>query len=171
MPKSPLISQIVAMTENRVIGRDNAMPWHLPADLAHFKQTTLGKPIVMGRKAHEAIGRPLPGRRNIVMTRNPDYAAAGCDVAHSAEQALAAAGDVEEVAIIGGEDIYRLFLPMTDRIHLTLIHTELEGDTWFPSLDERHWRVAEERERPADDKNPYRMTFRRLERIRNAPMG
>jgi dihydrofolate reductase len=165
MPKTPLISQIVAMTENRVIGRDNAMPWHLPADLAHFKQTTLGKPIVMGRKAHEAIGRPLPGRRNIVMTRNPDYAAAGCDVVHSAEQALAAAGDVGEVAIIGGEDIYRLFLPVTNLIHLTLIHAELEGDTWFPALDEGAWRIVEEQERPADARNPYRMTFQRLERI------
>lgn len=166
MPKPPLISQIVAMTENRVIGRDNAMPWHLPADLAHFKQTTLGKPIVMGRKAHEAIGRPLPGRRNIVMTRNPEYSAAGCEVVHSAEQALAAAGETEEIAIIGGEDIYRLFLPMTDLIHLTLIHTELEGDTWFPALDERDWRIVEEQERPADDKNPYRITFQRLERKR-----
>lgn len=152
------------MCENRVIGLDNDMPWHLPADLAHFKQTTMGKPIVMGRKAHEAIGRPLPGRHNIVMSRNPEYRATGCDVVHSVEQAIAAAGAVEEVAVIGGEDIYRLFLPMTNLIHLTLIHAQIEGDTWFPELDMDTWQIVTQRERPADAKNPYAMTFQRLER-------
>lgn len=169
MPKRPLIIQVAAMTENRVIGRDNDMPWHLPADLAHFKQTTLGKPIIMGRKAHEAIGRPLPGRHNIVMTRNQAYTADGCTVVHSAEQAIEAAGSVTEIAVIGGEDIYRLFLPITDLIHLTLIHAEIEGDTWFPELDVHNWRLAEARERPADENNPYRMTFQRLERKQANP--
>src|SRR5690625_3899390 len=165
MSKRPLITQVVAMTETRVIGRDNDLPWHLPADLAHFKQTTLGKPIIMGRKAHEAIGRPLPERHNIVMTRNQAYTADGCTVVHSAEQAIEAAGSVAEIAVIGGEDIYRLFLPITDLIHLTLLHAEIEGDTWFPELDEHNWRLAEARERPADENNPYQMTFQRLERI------
>ncbi|HEX5513016.1 MAG TPA: dihydrofolate reductase [Gammaproteobacteria bacterium] len=160
----PLISQVVAMAENRVIGRDNALPWHLPADLAHFKRVTMGKPIVMGRKAFEAIGRPLPGRHNIVMTRNPNYTAPGCSVVHSREQAIAAAGAVEEIAVIGGEDIYRLFLPITDLIHLTVVHAEIDGDTWYPALDETAWRTASQDERPADDKNPYRMTFTQLRR-------
>lgn len=161
----PLISQVVAMAENRVIGRDNDLPWHLPADLAHFKQTTLGKPIVMGRKAHEAIGRPLPGRQNIVLTRNLDYSAAGCTVVHSMEQAIAAAGAVEEIAVIGGEDIYRLFLPITDLIHLTIVHADIAGDTWFPELSEAEWRTLEQRERPADERNPYRMSFLQLQRV------
>jgi dihydrofolate reductase len=164
MSSMPLISQVVAMAENRVIGRDNALPWHLPADLAHFKRVTMGKPIVMGRKAFEAIGRPLPGRHNIVMTRNPSYTASGCSVVHSLEQAIAAAGAVEEIAVIGGEDIYQLFLPITDLIHLTVVHTELDGDTWYPALDESAWRTISQDERPADDKNPYRMTFTQLRR-------
>lgn len=161
----PLITQVVAMAENRVIGRDNALPWHLPADLAHFKHVTMGKPIVMGRKAFEAIGRPLPGRHNIVMTRNPNYTAAGCSVVHSLEQALAAAGAVEEIAVIGGEDIYRLFLPITDLIHLTVVHAEIDGDTWYPPLDQSAWRTVEQHERPADAKNPHRMTFMQLRRV------
>lgn len=161
----PLITQVVAMAENRVIGRDNALPWHLPADLAHFKKVTLGKPIIMGRKAHESIGRPLPGRHNIVMSRNPAYVAAGCTVVHSLEKAIAAAGDVEEIAVIGGEEIYRLFLPITDRIHLTIVHAELEGDTRFPPLSEADWRTVERIERPADERNPYALTFLELQRV------
>lgn len=160
----PRISQVVAMAENRVIGRDNALPWHLPADLAHFKRVTLGKPIIMGRKAHEAIGRPLPGRHNIVMTRNRAYRAEGCTVVHSVEEAVAAAGPVEEIAVIGGEEIYRQFLPWTDLIHLTIVHAAIEGDTWFPNIDEAGWRTVESQERPADDRNRYRMTFLLLQR-------
>jgi dihydrofolate reductase len=161
----PLISQVVAMAENRVIGRDNALPWHLPADLAHFKQVTLGKPIIMGRKAHEAIGRPLPGRHNIVMSRNTGYQAEGCTVVHSLEAAIAAAGLVDEIAVIGGEDIYRLFLPITDLIHLTMVHADIDGDTWYPPLDESAWRTTEQRARAADERNPYRMTFLQLQRV------
>lgn len=160
----PLISQVVAMAENRVIGRDNQLPWHLPADLAHFKRVTMDKPIVMGRKAHEAIGRPLPGRHNIVMTRNPAYQAPGCTVVQSADAAIAAAGDVEEIAVIGGEEIYRLFLPRTDLIHLTIVHAAIDGDTWFPPLDDSEWRTVSQQQRQADDRNPYRMTFLTLER-------
>jgi dihydrofolate reductase len=159
MPHPSRISQVVAMAENRVIGRDNRLPWHLPADLAHFKRVTMGKPIVMGRKAFEAIGRPLPGRHNIVMTRNPAYRAGGCTVVHSATEALAAAGEAEEVAVIGGEEIYRQFLPRTDRIHLTIVHAEIPGDTWFPPLDDGYWRTLERHERPADERNPHAMTF------------
>lgn len=153
------------MAENRVIGRDNDLPWRLPADLAHFKQVTMGKPIIMGRKAHESIGRPLPGRHNIIMTRNPAYTAAGCTVTHSLEQALAAAGAADEIAIIGGEDIYRLFLPITELIHLTLVHADIEGDTWYPVLADADWHTVTQREHPADANNPYRMTFKQLRRI------
>lgn len=160
----PLISQVVAMAENRVIGRDNQLPWHLPADLAHFKRMTMGKPIVMGRKAYQAIGRPLPGRHNIVMTRNPAFVADGCTVVGSPAAALAAAGEVDEVAVIGGEEIYRLFLPQTDRIHLTIVHAEIAGDTWFPPLDMTQWDTSERIERDADERNPYRMTFLTLDR-------
>lgn len=161
----PRITQVVAMAENRVIGRDNALPWHLPADLAHFKRLTMGKPIVMGRKAFEAIGRPLPGRHNIVLTRNRGYAAEGCTVVHTLDEAIVAAGDVEEVAVIGGEQIYRQFLPRADRIHLTVVHAEVDGDTWFPPLEEGAWRTVGREFRPADDKNPYAMSFLQLERI------
>jgi len=155
---------IAAMTENRVIGRDNGMPWHIPADLAHFKRLTLGKPVVMGRKVFESLGRrPLPERHNIVLSRDPAYDAPGCTRVTDPEAALAAAGDAPEVMIIGGEQIYRLFLPRAERIYLTLIHTRLDGDTHFPELDSGWCETARE-EYPASDRSPYDLSFITFER-------
>jgi dihydrofolate reductase len=158
-----ILSFVVAMARNGVIGKDNGLPWRLPADLRHFKAVTLGKPIIMGRKTFESIGRPLPGRTNIVVTRDPACQAEGCLVAHSIEAALEAAGDAEEVMIIGGADFYRQLLPRADRIYLTLIDAEIEGDTWFPELDENRWRERSREDHAADADNPYPYSFIVLE--------
>ncbi|MDJ0777784.1 MAG: dihydrofolate reductase [Gammaproteobacteria bacterium] len=153
------VSMIVAMDENRLIGRDNALPWHLPADLAHFKRTTMGKPIVMGRKTWQSIGRPLPGRQNIVVTRNPDFTAAGCDLADSIESALALAGDVDEIMLIGGAGLYAQAMPLASRLYLTLIHHRFaQGDAWFPEIG-ADWTIAEQRRFDADQDNPYPFSF------------
>ncbi|MGD2137379.1 MAG: dihydrofolate reductase [Gammaproteobacteria bacterium] len=158
------IALIVAMGSNRVIGRDNGMPWHLPADLKHFRQITLGKPVLMGRKTHESIARPLPERTNIVITREPDYDAPGCIVVHSIEEALRTAAGAE-LMVIGGAELYRQLLPRTDTIYLTLIHQAFEGDTRFPDLPEADWRQAERVDHPPDERNPYPYSFIRLERV------
>ena len=126
------ISIIVAMADKRVIGHDNRLPWHLPADLKHFKATTMGKPIIMGRKTWESIGRPLPGRTNIVVTRDPRYTADGCVVVHSIDAALQACSGNEEVMVIGGAEFYRQVLPEASTLYLTLVHDEFEGDALFP---------------------------------------
>lgn len=160
-----MISLIVAMAENRVIGRDNHLPWRLPADLQHFKRITLGKPVVMGRKTWESIGRPLPGRDNIVVTRAQGYDAAGARVAHSLDEALAAAGDAAEVMIIGGAGLYNQTLSLADRIYLTRVHAEVTGDIWFPDIDPEVWRVVEHETFPADERNQYGYSFELLERI------
>ena len=165
------LSIIVAMSNNRVIGRDNTIPWHLPADLRHFKQTTLGKPILMGRKTFESIGRPLPERRNIVMTRDNSYTAPGCTVVHSIDAALQAAAGSDEVVVIGGAEFYRQVLPQVDTIYLTQIHADLEGDTFFPALDDEHWREVERENFEADDNNPYAYSFVTLERIKTRFAG
>jgi len=123
------IAIVVAMDDNRVIGRDNQLPWHLPADLRHFRQVTIGKPVLMGRKTHESIGRPLPERTNIVVTRDRSYEAPGCILVHSIESALKAAGDRREVMVIGGADFYRQLLPKADRLYLTLVHAEDRVDS------------------------------------------
>ena len=160
----PNITMIAAMTENRVIGRDNDMPWHIPADLAHFKRLTLDKPIVMGRKVFESLGcKPLPKRHNIVLSRNPDYEAPGCTLVSSPEQALQAAGAVPEVMIIGGEQIYRLFLEQAHRVHLTLIHAVIEGDTFFPELGPG-WRETAREKYAADARSPYDLSFLTFEK-------
>jgi len=155
------------MAENRVIGRDNQLPWHLPADLAHFKRLTLGKPVIMGRLVYESIGRPLPGRHNIVLSRNPAFVAEGCTVVHDPDAALAAAGNVDEVAVIGGEQIYRLFLPLADVIHLTVVHAEVPGDTYFPSLPDLEWTEHDRTTRAADERNAYPLSFVTL--VRRGP--
>ncbi|GAA5438552.1 dihydrofolate reductase type 3 [Deinococcus caeni] len=153
---------IVAVTENGVIGRDGGMPWHLPADLAHFRSHSRGKPNVMGRKVWDSLGgRPLPGRENIVLTRNRAFSAPGAQVAHSPQEALALSGDVPEVAIIGGAEVYALFLPLITRFELTLIHARLDGDTFMPDLGSG-WVVTQETQRAADDANPFDLTFRTL---------
>ncbi len=158
-----IISFVVAMARNGVIGKDNQLPWRLPADLRHFKAVTMGKPIIMGRKTYDSIGRPLPARTNIVVTRDPAYQAEGCVVAHSIEAALAAAGEVEEAMIIGGADFYRQLLPRADRIYLTLIDAEVEGDTCFPELDPARWHERSREDHVADADNPYPYSFILLE--------
>ena len=157
--QKPILSIIVAMAKNRVIGRDNQLPWHLPADLRHFKQTTMGHPIIMGRKTYESIGRPLPGRQNIVITRNPDFQAEGCLVVHSLQEALAAVPEAEEVFIIGGASLYREALPLADRIYLTLVDAEVEGDTFFPELDASEWQEVRRETFTPDEKNPFGYAF------------
>lgn len=154
------ISLIAAMTTQRVIGRDGSMPWHLPADLAWFKQQTLGKPVIMGRKTWQSIGRPLPGRCNIVLSRQP-----GDDDrvrwATSLAQALQLAREqgAAEAMIIGGAEIYRQALPCADRLYLTEIDAQLQGDTFFPSLTEQDWHPVFSQTREADERNPYRCRF------------
>ena len=159
------LSVIVAMAANRVIGHENRLPWHLPADLQHFKATTLGKPVLMGRKTWESIGRPLPGRTNIVITRDTAYTAEGCVVAHSLGEAIQAAGEAEEIMIIGGAELYRQALPQTDRLYLTLVHGDFEGDTRFPEWQQDEWRETARIDHGADDKNPHAYSFITLERI------
>ncbi len=159
------LSLVVAVSENDVIGRDNALPWHLPADLKHFKAITMGKPIVMGRKTYDSIGRPLPGRLNIVISRNRALRIPGVDVVGSFEEALARAGDAPEVAVIGGAELFRTALPLARRIYLTRVHGNVEGETKFPRLDPKQWREVERSHHPADERHEYAMTFSKLDRL------
>lgn len=155
-----ILSMIVAHANNRIIGKDNDMPWHLPADLAYFKKTTLGKPVIMGRKTYESIGRPLPGRQNIVISRDENYQAAGIDVVTSVEQALAKAGDVEEIMVIGGGAIYAHCLPAAQRLYITHIEASIDGDTQFPAYDTNNsWQKISSEQYLADDKNAYNLDF------------
>ena len=156
-----MISFIVAVTKNDVIGKDGGIPWYLPADLSHFKQTTMGHPIIMGRKTHESIGRTLPGRYNVVITRQKNYLAAdGCVIVNSIEEALnlpKVKAD-SEVFIIGGAEIYNQTMPLADRIYLTRVHTKVEGDKFF-KFDESLWREISREEHKVDDKNKYSYDF------------
>ncbi|MGN5049693.1 type 3 dihydrofolate reductase [Aeromonas veronii] len=160
------ISMIAAMAHDRVIGKDNQMPWHLPADLAHFKRVTLGKPVLMGRKTFESIGRPLPGRRNLVISRNPDYQAEGIEVVGSVEAALAllAGSSVEELMVIGGGHLYAEMLPSADCLYLTQIDLAVEGDTRFPAFDDGQWQRIDCESHPADEKNPHPYSFETWQR-------
>ena len=160
-----MISIIVAASMNNVIGVNGELPWRLSNDLKRFKKITMGKPIVMGRLTFESIGQPLPGRQNIVITRQPDYSAEGYDVVTSPEAAVAAAGDAAEIMIIGGGKIYTLFLPLADRIYLTRVHVELEGDAHFAPLDERDWRKTSSESYFSDEKHDFDFTFETLDRI------
>lgn len=160
------ISLIVAMADNRVIGNNNGLPWHLPADLQHFKAITMGKPIVMGRKTRESIGRPLPGRTNIVVTRDRSYQAEGCVVVHSIDEAFAAAADAEEIMIIGGAEFYRQVLPRTGTIYLTQVHGSFEGDAFFPLLDAAEWEEIAREDHEPDERNPHAYSFVQLQRIK-----
>jgi dihydrofolate reductase len=153
-----IISLIVAAADNGIIGRDNALPWHLPEDLKRFKRITMGKPIVMGRKTFDSIGKPLPGRQNIVVTRDSNYHREGVTVAHSVEGAVTAAGAAQEIMIIGGADLFRLFLPSASRVHLTRVHGDVDGDVRWEPLDESWCRVAAE-SHPADERHSHAMTF------------
>ena len=159
-----MISLIAAMARNRIIGKDNDMPWHLPADLAHFKRVTMGKPVIMGRRTYESIGFPLPGRKNVVITRNADYAPEGIVVVDSVEAALSEVSDADEVMIIGGGQLYREMLPHADRLYLTRIQADIEGDTEFPDYTVFEWKEIDREVYEADDKNAYDLEFVTLEK-------
>lgn len=152
------------MSENRVIGHDNKLLWHLPNDLRHFKSVTLGKPIIMGRKTHESIGRALPDRQNIILTHQKDFKAAGCEVVHSIEEALSLTKDAPESMVIGGGEIYRLFLPKAYRIYQTIVHTKMQGETTFPEIDHDTWEETAHEEYFQDEKHAYDYSFVTLER-------
>ena len=160
-----MISLIVAASANNVIGAQGELPWRLSDDLRRFKEITMGKPIVMGRKTWDSIGRPLPGRQNIVITRQPGFAAEGCDVVTSVAGAISAAGNAAEVMVIGGSQIYELFLPRADRLYLTRVHAEVEGDAFFPVITEQEWRLVDEEHHAADERNEHAFSFQRFERV------
>lgn len=162
------ISLVVAMDENRLIGVRNQLPWRMPADLKHFKEITMGHPIVMGRCTWESIDRPLPGRTNIVVTRQSAYVAKGAVVVDSPEAAKEAAGECDELMVIGGARLYEQLLAEANRIYLTEIHAEFEGDTYFPELNEDEWACVKREDFEKDDRNPYGYTFMVLERIPEA---
>jgi len=166
MTARPSLSLVVAAARNGVIGRDNAMPWHLPDDLKHFKAVTMGKPMLMGRKTFTSIGKALPGRKSIVLTRDPAWRAEGVIAVHSLDEALREAGDAPEIAVVGGEEIFRLTLPLAQRVYLTRIHADIEGDTVFPELDPAQWQEVERTEHPPDARHAYAMTFVTLDRRR-----
>ena len=165
------LAVIVAAAENGVIGRNNALPWHLPEDLRYFKRVTLGKPIVMGRKTFESIGRPLPGRTNIVISRRPGYAPDGVRVVSGLDDALALAEDialidgVTELMVIGGAEIYRAAIPRAQRLYLTEVHADVEGDALLPEVDWSQWRELSRERWPASEANPYPYSFVVFERI------
>lgn len=155
----PRIALVVATSDNNIIGRDGDMPWHLPADLRRFKSLTMGHPIVMGRRTWESIGRPLPGRRNIVLTRSEGYPANGADVLHSPDDVMAATKCSACIMVIGGGEVYRLFLDQADVVHRTRVHTMVDGDTSFPQLDGSLWELASEELHDADESHAHAMTF------------
>lgn len=165
------IALVVAMSKNGVIGRDNQLPWHLPADLQYFKKITMGRPIIMGRLTYESIGRPLPGRDNIVVTRNSEWQAEGVNVFVDVEEALnygrsrAEAQGVDEVMVIGGAQIFRQVLDVADRIYLTLVSANIQGDIVFPEINKEEWRESFCEEHDQDNKNHYPYTFLTLDRM------
>ena len=162
----PVIAMALAMDRNKLIGKAGGMPWHVPGEQAYFKSITLGKPIVMGRKTFESIGRPLPGRTNIVVTRNADWQAEGVLVGASFEQALVLAQQTSpaEIVVIGGAGLCREAMPVTQRIYLSLIDHEFEGDTWFDSFHWEHWREISRRDSDPANSGGYRVAYLLLER-------
>lgn len=158
----PAIQLVVAYSDNRVIGKDNSLPWRLPSDLAHFKRTTMGKPIIMGRKTWESLGRPLPGRPNLVVSRNPAYAASGAQVFPSLDAALDACPETGPVCVIGGEQLFRLALPRAQEVIATEVHAHIDGDTWFPPLEPSQWQEVQRLPQPAENGLDYDfVTYRR----------
>lgn len=162
---TPRVTLIAALARNRVIGRDNRLPWRLPADVRFFKQTTMGKPLLMGRHTWESIGRPLPGRRMIVLSRIPGTWAAGCTMAGSLDEAVMLAGDVPEIMVIGGAAVYEQTLLLAGRLYLTRIEAEIVGDVRFPEWDERDWRLDWEESHSADVEHVWPYRFQRWERV------
>lgn len=167
MPAQPLISFVVAMDRNRLIGAQGDLPWRLPDDMKQFREVTMGKPVLMGRVTYESIPdrfRPLRGRTNIVVTHQEDYTADGCFVAHSLQEALKAAGGAAEVMVIGGAEIFEQLLPQADRIYLTQVHGAFEGDVFFPELDMSQWQEVSRQEHERDERHSVPFTFLLLER-------
>ena len=162
------VSIVVAASRNGVIGRGGELPWHISEDLKHFRAVTLGHPIIMGRLTWASIGRPLPGRQNIVISTREDFSAEGCSVVSSPAEALRAAGDADEVMVIGGGQIYALFLPISERIYLTRVDAEVDGDTFFPALNSGEWRVIDCETYAAGEGREYGFSFQTLERIDGA---
>jgi len=157
---------IAAMANNRVIGKDNDMPWHMPADLKHFKSVTMGKPVIMGRKTFESIGRPLPGRKNVVITRNSQWHADGVEVVSSTEEALNVLSEAEEIMVIGGGNIYLQILPLATTLYLTFIDLEVEGDTQFPDWEKAaNWQEVARESHAADEKNAHPYQFVTLKKL------
>jgi dihydrofolate reductase len=162
-----MISFILAMDENRVIGKNNQLPWHLPGDLKFFKRVTMGHPIAMGRKTHESIGRVLPGRENIIITRQADFQSEGCTVLHSVEEFISyCQNQDDEIFVIGGAEIFKATFAFADRLYITLIHEEFEGDTFFPEYPEQEWELVSCENGIRDEKNPYDYEFRIYQRRR-----
>lgn len=155
------------MARNRVIGANGAIPWHLPGELKLFKGLTMGHHMIMGRKTHESIGRLLPGRTTVIVTRQQDYRVAGAIVAHTLEQAIAACGGDEEIFVIGGAEIFRAALPIADRIYLTTVEAEIPGDTYMPPFQAADWRETSLQSFPADERNAYSFNSAVYERIRH----
>lgn len=159
------LSLIVAMDQNGLIGKGEGLPWHLSSDLKHFKAITMGKPIVMGRKTHETIGRPLPGRENVVVTRDTNYVAEGCTVINSLECIYDRFGQHDEIMIMGGAELYKQTIDSVTRIYLTEVQAELDGDTWFPDFDRNLWQEVSRENYKADEKNEYDYSFVILDRV------
>lgn len=165
MPK-PRLSIIAAMARNRVIGRDNRLPWHLPNDLKHFKALTLGKPMLMGRKTWESLPGILPGRRHIIISRNPNYQAAGAELATDLEAAIRLAGPVEDIMLVGGAQLYAQALPLAERLYLTLVEAEPAGDAFFPEFDPSTWEPVDEEHHAADARHACGYSFMTYQRRR-----
>ena len=161
----PRISLIAALGADRIIGRQGRLPWHLPADLRHFKALTLGKPVLMGRRTRESLPRPLPGRRMLVLSRDPGYQAAESERVGSLEEALVLCAGSEELMVMGGGEVYRLSLPAASRLYLTEVHGHFSGDTRFPAWDRHQWREVERQDHPANDRNPWPYSFVIWERV------
>ncbi len=164
MTKYPKIALIAALSKNHVIGKDNQLPWTLPNDLQHFKSLTLHKPIVMGRKTFESIGRPLPKRRNIIITRQKDFQVQGGEVFHSMDSALTALQDEAEIMIIGGATLYQQTLAKADILYLTIVDTEIAGDAFFPEWNSNEWKILSEEKHDADEQHAFAYTFLTLAR-------
>jgi dihydrofolate reductase len=161
------IAFVVAFDRRKVIGKDGRLPWRLPDDMRHVRRLTTGKPLIMGRRTYESIGRPLPDRTNIVLTRDPSFRPDGVMVARTPDEALALAGDAPEVIVFGGAEVFRHFLPITDRIYLTEVDADVGGDTYF-DFGATEWRVLDTETHPADERHAYPFKFVTLERIRRS---
>ena len=161
-----IVSLVLAMSENRVIGRDGGLPWHLPKDLQHFKQVTVDHTVIMGRKTFDEIKHPLANRRNVVISRNPEFQPRGVTVVPTLDEALALGATEREVFVIGGGEIFRLALSRADRLYLTVVHATVDGDTYFPAFDATAWALEDEERHEADEKHAFAFTFRTYSRLR-----